>query len=192
MVSNPGVHIVTNAAALVNLPELSEGKHTLTIYLYGFNQRTYQPQFLSYVNTVNFVIDSAAPKVWILSPENNATCTTTDIPLTFTINEQTPNITYLLDGNKITMPNENSTLAGLSVGEHSITLFALDAAGNGGTSQTVYFTITNPTPTPLAPITHLGATQSLGIPLVVVVLVVLAVGCYVGIFVYLTVRKKRI
>jgi hypothetical protein len=47
VVSNPGVHLITNAAASLSLPELSEGSHYLTLYLYGYNQRTYEPQFLS-------------------------------------------------------------------------------------------------------------------------------------------------
>jgi hypothetical protein len=56
-VSNPGIHIITNGAGIVDLPELPEGSHCLTIYLLGLNQKYYEPRYLSYVNTVYFIID---------------------------------------------------------------------------------------------------------------------------------------
>jgi hypothetical protein len=97
VVSNPGVHLITNGTAVLSLPELSEGSHCLTLYLYGYNQRTYEPQFLSYTNYVCFTIDLTPrdltpPSILVLSPENK-TYNTADIPLNFTINEETTNIT---------------------------------------------------------------------------------------------------
>ena len=44
-------------AGSVDLPELPNGSHYLTIYLYGLNMQNYQPQFKSYVNTVYFSIE---------------------------------------------------------------------------------------------------------------------------------------
>ena len=52
--SNGELHVVTVAVATVNLPELLDGSHYLTIYLYGLNQRIYQPKYLSYINTIYF------------------------------------------------------------------------------------------------------------------------------------------
>ncbi len=52
--SNGEIHVVTSAVATVNLPELPDGSHHLTIYLFGLNQRNYEPKYLSYVNTIYF------------------------------------------------------------------------------------------------------------------------------------------
>jgi hypothetical protein len=69
-VSNPGLHVVTNAAGLVNLPELSPGSHCLTITTYGHNQKTLDPKYLSFTDTVYFSISADASSVpppgWIL------------------------------------------------------------------------------------------------------------------------------
>jgi hypothetical protein len=54
LMSNGEMHVSTRAVATVNLPEVPDGSHTLTIYLYGLNQRTYEPRYLSYVNTIYF------------------------------------------------------------------------------------------------------------------------------------------
>ena len=40
----------------------------------------------------------------------------------------------------------NTTLSGLNCGEHSLTVYAWDTAGNIGTSETLYFTIAEPLP----------------------------------------------
>ncbi len=48
------LHISTDAVGAVNLPELPEGSHRLTIYLYGLNPSAYEPKYLSFINTVYF------------------------------------------------------------------------------------------------------------------------------------------
>ena len=48
---------------------------------------------------------------------------------------------YSLDDLMNVTVGGNTTLVGLSEGVHTITVFANDAAGNMGSSQTVYFTI---------------------------------------------------
>jgi hypothetical protein len=62
-VSNPGLHVVTNAFGFVNLPKLSEGSHCLTLYLFGHNQKSLNPKYLSYVDTVCFSISADASDV---------------------------------------------------------------------------------------------------------------------------------
>ena len=49
------------------------------------------------------------------------------------------------------------TLADLLDGEHSLTLFAIDAAGNIGSSKTIYFTVDVPEPFPLVPVIAVAA-----------------------------------
>jgi hypothetical protein len=46
---------------------------------------------------------------------------------------------YSLDGQDTVAVAGNTTLAGLPAGAHNITVYAKDAAGNIGASDTVYF-----------------------------------------------------
>jgi hypothetical protein len=57
-------------AGIVNLPELPDGSHYLTIYLSGLNMENYQPQFKSYIYTVFFSIDDPNS---IFSPTSSPT-----------------------------------------------------------------------------------------------------------------------
>jgi hypothetical protein len=52
--SNGEIHVETTAIGTVGLPRLTDGSHVLTIYLYGLNQRSAEPWYLSYTNTVYF------------------------------------------------------------------------------------------------------------------------------------------
>jgi hypothetical protein len=54
--SNGEIHVITTAVGTVALPELPSGSHYLTIYLYGWNQRSHEPKYLSFNNTVHFSI----------------------------------------------------------------------------------------------------------------------------------------
>jgi hypothetical protein len=54
--SNAGTHMIISGYGIMDLPELPDGGHTLTIYLYGYNMQGYQPQFKSYTNSVYFLI----------------------------------------------------------------------------------------------------------------------------------------
>ena len=80
--------------------------------------------------------------VSIISPENK-TYELQGIALNFTLNEAVTKITYNLDGRNTTI-NGNVTLSGLEVGEHNLTVFAEDKAGNGGSSETLFFTVEEP------------------------------------------------
>jgi hypothetical protein len=98
-----------------------------------------------------------------------------DIPLDFTLSEQVSQITYSLDGQKNVTISGNTTLTGLSRGEHNVTIYATDEAGNLGTSETLYFTIEEPKPF----LTLLVATAS----------IIIIVGVVVAVF--LLVRKQK-
>jgi len=71
--SNGEMHFITNAIGTAALPELPSGSHCLRIYSYGWNQSSYEPRYLSYVNTVYFSIGDASPTS---SPTPNPTTPT--------------------------------------------------------------------------------------------------------------------
>jgi len=150
-ISNPGLHVVTNAAGFVNLPELPEGSHVLTIYLLGHNQKTANPKYVPYVESVYFYVgsvppDTRPPETWILSPLENeifmvANITAVSIPLNFTIDENAARLAFSLDGHPNTTIAGNASLTELSAGPHNVTVYAWDSAGNVGASTATNFTI---------------------------------------------------
>jgi nitrous oxidase accessory protein len=86
--------------------------------------------------------------LFILSPRNT-TYTTTDIPLTFVVDERvldklTAGVDYSLDGsgNRAYILG-NTTLPRLPEGSHCVTVYAYDGTGNE-VSETVYFSVEAP------------------------------------------------
>jgi hypothetical protein len=101
--------------------------------------------------TVNFTVDTTSPSVSVLSPENT-TYNAANVTLNFTVSESASQVSYVLDGGENLPAEGNTTLAGLSNGEHNVTVYATDLAGNNGTSETRYFNIDVPEPFPTAPV----------------------------------------
>ena len=92
--------------------------------------------------------DIEAPLIKIMNPKEK-TYEVSDLALTFTVNEQTSWIGYSLDGQQtVTIPG-NTTLTGLSIGTHNITIYARDLSELVGTSETVQFMVTARFPTEL-------------------------------------------
>lgn len=144
VVKNPNeLHVVYQSSGLVTLPELSGGSHSLTVdLLVSPSSDHIKP---SYSNTVYFSIDLTPPNVTILSPANQ-TYTVTNIteanfPLNFTVDENVSQVILDLDGQNDKAIDGNTTLTGLSIGLHNVTVKAVDLAGRLGASETVNFKI---------------------------------------------------
>jgi hypothetical protein len=82
----------------------------------------------------------------VTSPENR-TYDTSSIPLNFTVNAAVSQITYCLDGVENITISGNTTLAGLANGNHNLTVYATDDAGNTSASEPIYFSVEVPFPT---------------------------------------------
>ena len=111
------------------------------------------------------------PGISIVSPENK-TYSTTDIPLDFKVSETTSWIKYSLDGQTNATITGSTTLSELAEGVHTITVYAQDTDGLTGTSETIYFTISQgaePAQSESFPITWIAAI--IGAAVVGVVLV---------------------
>jgi hypothetical protein len=157
------------------LESLAEGNHTLKVYSQDAAGREMS-------SSVEFTINTQYryPEVLILSPQNK-TYTTTEVPLTWTCDEQIVSADYILDptlyGSK-TLPG-NTTLTGLSNGTHTITVYVFTERGQAN-SQTVHFTVSpetqlQPEPFPTA---------------LVVASVVLVAVIGIGLLVYFKKRQK--
>jgi len=121
---------------------LSDGIHNVTIYAGDTAGNT------GYSDTVHFIIDTVAPSIEIISPENN-TYTASSVSLELALNEPPSWIGFSLDGYANETINATETMISeLSEGLHSLIVYANDTAGNTGTSETIYFSIETPPPEP--------------------------------------------
>lgn len=91
-------------------------------------------------NTDPFDMWVIPPSISIASPKNKS-YTTTDIKLTFVVDELVLWMAYSLDNQPNVTITESTVISRLSEGSHTITVYANDTAGNTGTSDIVYFTI---------------------------------------------------
>jgi hypothetical protein len=144
-----------------------EGSHSFTIYAEGGGW--YPPEgmiqsgfFIDGNSTVFFTFDNTPPIITLLSAENK-TYYTSDVPLSVLTNELVTQTSYSLDGQTNMTVTENATLAGLSVGEHNLTVYSWDSAGNIGASETVNFTISNQEPFPTATFAALSTVAAVAV-----------------------------
>ena len=176
----------------LNLSGLSEGNHVLLATATGSN-------WLNKSDLVYFAVDTVAPNISVLSPQNQ-TYTTTDVSLCFYVDDPFSLTAYVLDGGENVTVDGNTTLT-LSGGVHSLRLCTEDTAGNTGTSETLHFAIeqvstpsaeptesTHPEttePSPKAP----GVQADNSTPAVILV-ALFASASVVGVLIYLGKRKK--
>ncbi len=91
--------------------------------------------------------ENLQPPVVTVSSPKSKTYETGDIPLAFTVTEQTSWFGYSLDGAPTVTVTGNTTLTGLPIGAHNITVHARDLTGLVGNSITIQFTIAARFPT---------------------------------------------
>jgi hypothetical protein len=119
------------------LSELGDGVHLIKIRVAGeyYGGGNYDCE-----GNASFIFDTIPPKVSILSTENKS-YSGDSIQLNFTTSEPVSQIVYSLDGQENVTINGNTTLTGLSEGDHNLTVYATDEAGSIGASETIYFRI---------------------------------------------------
>ena len=142
----------------INLTNLTEGPRWIEIHAVGqgghvtrevcrFPFSTIYQVFFKLPNSsmVNFTIDTTPPEISIPYIENN-TYSEVSIPLSFITNEPISQATYSLDGQENVTVAGNTTLTELSRGDHNVTVYAKDEAGNVGASETIWFSVAEPFP----------------------------------------------
>jgi len=123
----------------ITLTDLAEGSHNIIVYA-NDTAGNMGSSDMVYFAIQTSPIDTTPPSISIVSPENK-TCDTTDIPLTFTVDESVLWMAYSFDNKANATITGNTTLSGLSDGSHSLIVYAKDTAGNTGASEVIYFTI---------------------------------------------------
>jgi len=153
----------TEFSETINITGIPDGNHTIKIYavesgeyaLYVIqgpdgdsrNFAHYYSDFnMTNCSLVRFTIDTTPPKVSILSLENK-TYYSSEIKFDFTVSEKSSLIVYSLDGQDNVTIIGNTPLTNLPYGEHNVTVYATDNAGNTGESETIYFSVEEPFPT---------------------------------------------
>jgi hypothetical protein len=127
----------------VTLSGLGDGMYLIKIRVAG---EYYGGSSYDCEGNVSVIIDTIPPKVSILSIENK-TYSADSIQLNFTTSEAISHSTYNLDGQENVTVAGNTTLTELANGEHNLTVYATDEAGNMGASETIYFSVAEPFPT---------------------------------------------
>jgi len=107
------------------------------------------------------------PAILILSPQN-MTYSSTNIPLTFVVDQTTSWIGYSLDEHSNVTVSGNTTLTSIAYGSHHVTVFANNTLGMMGVSNTVFFSVQNvpPAPTIIVQSPTNRAYDMSGIPLI--------------------------
>lgn len=129
----------------IALPPLTAGNHTVLV---GVRDTTGNAN--SSVVTFTAEVDTTAPHISVISPVENMTYTTHDIPLhTFSPDSDAFSWWYTLDGGGIVSFIPNMTLTSIPNGGHLLHVFVDDIIGNVNTTA-VNFTVlvAEPTPTP--------------------------------------------
>jgi N-acetylneuraminic acid mutarotase len=135
------------------LSGLSEGSHMVKVYANdSFGN-------VGSSSLVYFSVDTAAPRVVVLFPEN-VSYGGSDVQSSFTVDEPVSWMGYSLDGADNVTVNGNVTLAVLADGSHNIKFYATDLVGNTGASRTVYFTIA---PFPTILVTAVAVTITIAV-----------------------------
>ena len=80
------------------------------------------------------------PVIDVVSPRSQ-TYNESSVSLVFTVNKPINWTGYSLDGQETVTITGNATLEGLANGSHNVTVYARDAFGNTGASETVSFTV---------------------------------------------------
>jgi hypothetical protein len=167
---------VSKLSKSLELTDIPEGNHSIKIYATVWHYSSIeklQSVFESYLQyrdltmanrsaTVFFAVDTVPPKIVFSSPKN-LTYDSSDVSVNFTVDELFSKCSYSLDGQDNVTIEGNITLAGLLDGEHSLKLFAIDSAGNIGSSETKYFTVDVPEPFPVVPVISVVAVVAVGL-----------------------------
>ncbi len=113
--------------------DLSEGKHVVYIKAVDKAKNTR-------IVSVEFVVDTKPPEIYITSPSNGTMTNSTNINIVWRAYDYTTNIEEyrVMEGSSLYYEGEeNSCSITLSEGIHEISVYALDTAGNVGTAEII-------------------------------------------------------
>jgi hypothetical protein len=139
----PNYDDALNASITATFTQIPLGNHTVEIYANTHDD-------MHALSAVTFSTEGYLPKITCLSLENQ-TYTSKQLTLNFTVDKPTSWIGYSLDGQENITLNDHSifnigaitnlTIANLTSGFHSLTVYANDTMGDMSASQPINFNI---------------------------------------------------
>jgi len=166
----------------VNVTDIPFGEHSLNITARAQGEFEDNSHFkylfsLNKTSSINFSVRTN-PIITFPSFEN-VTFTNSSLPLNFKVDHPVIGMAYSLDGQDTIPISGNTTLTGLSNGQHNVTIYATDEDGYAGKSDTLLFNVNTP-----------EFAEFSVVPLVIAfVIVVVIVGA--GVLVYYKRRKRK-
>lgn len=153
---------------------LTAGRYSIRIYVEA--NSFYMPNI--YTGNISAIVVNAVsqpisfsvkfPQPIIVAPES-ITYNESSVPLVFTVDTSAASwIGYNLDGKERVTIAGNTTLTGLTNGEHNITVYANDTLGDVYSSQTSNFTVALPTVTKPFPTVTVAAVLGASVSVAVV------------------------
>ena len=136
----------------IDLTGVPEGPQSIEVYAVESGSRKYSQKGITirygrYTLVTSSVVHFAVDDIFTLSPQNK-TYDAHDVPLLFEAHESFKQISYSLDGQGKVMVSGNTTLTDVPNGDHNVTVYVTDEAGNTGASETIYFNVEVPEPFP--------------------------------------------
>lgn len=138
-----------------NITDIPYGKHSLNITARAEGEfrkgPSSTPIYRFELNKTSSVIDifvSTNPNITFPSVQN-ATFQTSSLPLNFTLDHPISEMGYCLDGQEKVSIGGNTTLTGLSNGQHNVTVYTTDQLGNFDVSDTLFFNVDAPDTLPV-------------------------------------------
>ena len=123
-------------------PSLLAGNHSLKIRAQGGSYDFYNFFLIDGYSQVYFVI-RGAPSFELLT-DQSANITFSSFPLNFTVDQPTSWLGYSLDNSANVTIDGNTTLTGLSDGNHSLIVYGNNTFGDMAKSETINFTAKEP------------------------------------------------
>lgn len=127
----------------ITLHSISEGQHKFRLYVTAnptpeLDPRYEQPNYYSTGQTIIFYVDTTPPKISNLTVNSRDSV---DRLLSFAVDEEARWVGYSLDNQSNVTVIDDAVLGGLPFGSHNVTVYAEDAVGNIGASETLFFTV---------------------------------------------------
>jgi hypothetical protein len=162
------------ASLSLQFSNIPEGSHRIIIQAFGgglyvdVKGLSYKEFRISSSSELRFSIDTVPPTITI--KETRSTTSEQGYPLDFMVNETISTVSYVLDDNQNVTIGGNTSLHDLPVGEHNLTVYAWDLAGNVGASETTLFNVQAPEPilSEPFPTVPVAAASTIAVVLIVV------------------------
>jgi len=131
----------------LNVTGVPDGNQSITVYAEYlgnyFDPDIFYRFYITGSSTVNFMVDTTSVSVSVLSPQNQE-YSSPDVPLDFAVDGEVSHLAYSLDSGANVAVQGNVVLEGLSPGAHNVTVYAWDTLGRMGVSETVVFSVSEP------------------------------------------------